>query len=157
MTIEDAGMIVIDYTGKSILIVYQNESGKWGLPKGHLSSKYENKNLFACASRELMEETGIMLNMLKYEKLGSCKIRNGMYYIIRMKRQIPTHLRPIDRKEVGRLQWLSILDIVGFTQKAPCNVTLREIPQNIHFLNLFREEGLHSTVANEGKAYSEAY
>jgi 8-oxo-dGTP pyrophosphatase MutT (NUDIX family) len=65
--INECGIVLINNTFDKILIIFQNESLKWGLPKGHMDPKELNKKAyFDCAKRELLEETGIMITTHKY-------------------------------------------------------------------------------------------
>lgn len=123
---EECGAIVFDRVGESVLIIFQRESQKWGLPKGHVNPN-EGSNYFECAKRELEEETGIMMNLIKYRRVGTCVIRNKLFYIVQLMKDIH-HLRPIDHSEIGGIQWLNVQRIADFVTKQSCNVTLREFP-----------------------------
>ena len=74
--------IMLDQNLSKMLIIFQNESRKWGFPKGKmLDTEMACRDYFTCAKRELYEETGIMLNCNKYKKLGSIIIKNKLFYI----------------------------------------------------------------------------
>ena len=68
--VTECGILLLNQTKNNkcrsfdkMLIIYQNESKKWGLPKGHLDDReFLNKQFMECAKRELYEETGIYLN-----------------------------------------------------------------------------------------------
>ena len=109
------------------MIIFQNESQKWGLPKGHIDPK-EGCNYFECAKRELEEETGIMMNLVKYRRVGTCVIRNKIFYIVQLLKEV-RHMRPIDHAEIGGVRWLKLQRISAFVGAEQCNVTLREFPQ----------------------------
>lgn len=123
---EECGAIVFDRKGESVLIIFQRESQKWGLPKGHVNPN-ESNNYFECAKRELEEETGIMMNLIKYRRVGSCVIRNKLFYIVRLMKDVH-NMRPIDNSEIGGIQWLNVEKIRTFVTTQSCNVTLREFP-----------------------------
>ena len=123
---EECGAIVFDRLGKSVLIIFQNESQKWGLPKGHIDPR-EGGNYFECAKRELEEETGIMMNLIKYRRVGTCVIRNKIFYIVQLMKDVH-RLRPMDHNEIGEIKWLNVEQIRSFVNAQQCNVTLREFP-----------------------------
>lgn len=124
---DECGAIVFDRFGRSVLIIFQRESQKWGLPKGHVEPNKEGTNYFECAKRELEEETGIMMNLIKYRRIGSCVIRNKLFYIVQLMKDIH-NLRPIDNSEIGGIQWLNVEQMRSFVTTQSCNVTLREFP-----------------------------
>jgi len=123
---EECGAIVFDRLGESVLIIFQKESQKWGLPKGHIDPK-EGGNYFECAKRELEEETGIMMNLIKYRRVGTCVIRNKIFYIVQLMKDVH-RLRPMDHNEIGEIKWLNVEQIRSFVKAQQCNVTLREFP-----------------------------
>lgn len=123
---EECGAIVFDRLGESVLIIFQKESQKWGLPKGHIDPK-EGANYFECAKRELEEETGIMMNLIKYRRVGTCVIRNKIFYIVQLMKDVH-RLRPMDHNEIGEIKWLNVEQIRSFVKAQQCNVTLREFP-----------------------------
>lgn len=123
---EECGAIVFDRLGESVLIIFQKESQKWGLPKGHIDPK-EGVNYFECAKRELEEETGIMMNLIKYRRVGTCVIRNKIFYIVQLMKDVH-RLRPMDHNEIGEIKWLNVEQIHSFVKAQQCNVTLREFP-----------------------------
>lgn len=123
---EECGTIVFDRRGESVLIIFQKESQKWGLPKGHIDPK-EGNNYFECAKRELEEETGIMMNLIKYRRVGTCVIRNKIFYIVQLMKDVH-RLRPMDHNEIGEIKWLNVEQIRSFVHAQECNVTLREFP-----------------------------
>jgi|TARA_Y100000389_G_scaffold3023_2_gene2941 8-oxo-dGTP pyrophosphatase MutT (NUDIX family) len=124
--ITECGIILLNKTVEKFLIIYQNESSKWGLPKGHMEQNEQNFNLFFnCAKRELLEETGIMINTHKYKKMGVYILKNKMFFVIRLLKDIQIQ-RPLDQHEVGAIMWLPIKEIFNFSRLYNCNITLRE-------------------------------
>lgn len=74
-----AGVILFDFKKKKILIVKNKNTagtGKWGLPKGHVE---KNESREDCAMRELHEETGIKLYVIRDEP--RIRINNSIYYV----------------------------------------------------------------------------
>ena len=125
--IKECGVLLLNKDFEKFLIIYQNESLKWGLPKGYLEShEMINKKYFDCAKRELFEETGIMINTHKYRKIGTFLLRDKLFYVIRLIKDIPIY-RPFDKEEVGCVKWLPITDLLEFLENSSCNITLREM------------------------------
>jgi len=92
-----AGVILFDFKKKKILIVKNKNSegtGKWSLPKGHVE---ENESREDCAMRELYEETGLKLYIIRDEP--RIRINNSIYYIYYTNIG-NINIRPIDNKEI---------------------------------------------------------
>ena len=92
-----AGDILFDLKKKKILIVKKkNTSGtdKWSLPKGHVE---ENESREDCAMRELYEETGINLYIIRDEP--RIRINNSIYYIY-YTQITDINVKPIDNEEI---------------------------------------------------------
>jgi 8-oxo-dGTP pyrophosphatase MutT (NUDIX family) len=129
--INECGIVLINNTFDKILIIFQNESLKWGLPKGHMDPKELNKKAyFDCAKRELLEETGIMITTHKYRKLGTFVIKDKLFYTLQLLKDINIK-KPIDTNEIGDVKWLPIKNILQFMKTARCNITLKELNQYI--------------------------
>lgn len=124
--ITECGVILLNKTIEKFLIIYQNESSKWGLPKGHMERHELNENsFFDCAKRELLEETGIMINTHKYKKMGTYILKNKIFFVIRLLKDIKLKIPP-DQNEVGAVMWLPIKDVFKFSRLYDCNITLKE-------------------------------
>ena len=124
--ITECGIILLNKTIDHFLIIYQNESSKWGLPKGHMEPNELNYNLFFdCAKRELLEETGIMISTHKYKKMGTYILKNKMFFVIQLLKDIKLR-KPYDTVEIGGLMWLPIKDVFKFSRLYNCNVTLKD-------------------------------
>ena len=108
-----------------LLIIYQNESKKWGLPKGHLDDKeFAHKKFLDCAKRELYEETGIYLNHHRHVKIGTYIIKNKLFYIYQI--LCDTLLtNPIDSTEIGNSTWINLKDLINMN-KNECNITIND-------------------------------
>lgn len=129
--INECGIVLINNTFDKILIIFQNESLKWGLPKGHMDPKeLYKKAYFDCAKRELLEETGIMITTHKYRKLGTFVIKDKLFYTLQLLKDINIK-KPIDTNEIGDVKWLPIKNILQFMKTARCNITLKELNQYI--------------------------
>ena len=125
--VTECGMIMLDQNLSKILIIYQNESCKWGFPKGKMEeSEYNSREYFSCAKRELFEETGIILNCNKYKKLGSIIIKNKLLYIVMLQSKIQ-YSRPLDTLEIGKIKWINVYDLCSFIKHNNCNITIKNI------------------------------
>lgn len=125
--INECGVILFDKNLEKVLIIFQKESLKWGLPKGHLEEREkQNNKYFDCAKRELLEETGIMINNHKHKKLGTFIIRDKLFYVLQLLKEIAIY-QPIDTTEIGAIKWLCIKDLMSFLNKYSCNITLKEL------------------------------
>lgn len=125
--INECGIVLINKSFDKILIIFQNESLKWGLPKGHMDeSEINKKAYFDCAKRELLEETGIMITTHKYRKLGTFVIKDKLFYTLQLLKDINIK-KPIDATEIGDIKWLPINNILQFMKTTRCNITLKEL------------------------------
>ena len=125
--INECGIVLINKSFDSVLIIYQNESLKWGLPKGHMEFKeLQNKLYFDCAKRELLEETGIMITTHRYRKLGTFLMRDKLFYVIHLLKDINLK-KPYDCQEIGAVKWLPINQVRSFLKRYSCNITLKEL------------------------------
>jgi 8-oxo-dGTP pyrophosphatase MutT (NUDIX family) len=82
----------------TILVVKGKPTGKWSFPKGHSN---ENESAFQCASRELFEETGLILPQ-KYERILT--LATGLYYLVRSA-ELNAQIR--DPNEILEIRWMS--------------------------------------------------
>lgn len=119
-----AGGIVFDAERKHILLV-QQLSGKWGLPKGSLQT---GESILSAAKREIKEETGINLN----------KMTHGTHYLVsdetfRIGRttffvfvilRTPVFTNKPDPKEVSQFGWIPVRELDSFCRGRDCNHTL---------------------------------
>lgn len=118
---------MLDQNLSKMLIIFQNESRKWGFPKGKmLDTEMACRDYFTCAKRELYEETGIMLNCNKYKKLGSVIIKNKLFYIVTLMKNIRNSY-PVDTNEIGKIKWINVADLSTFILNHECNITIRNI------------------------------
>jgi hypothetical protein len=142
-TVNECGIVLLNSTCDHILIIYQNQSLKWGLPKGHMEkNEIINKQYFSCAKRELLEETGIMLSTHKYRKLGTVMVKDKLFYIIYLMKNIKLK-KPLDTKEIGDIKWLSVYNIKSFINTYNCNVTLKEFNKYLPIIS-----GSHHKISN---------
>lgn len=133
--INECGIILVKNTFDHILIIFQNQSLKWGLPKGHLlENELMSRAYFDCAKRELLEETGIMLTTHKYKKLGTVCVKDKLFYLIYLPKKIMLR-KPIDREEIGGMKWLPILSFQHFVDTFNCNITLKEYNKYIPIIS----------------------
>jgi 8-oxo-dGTP pyrophosphatase MutT (NUDIX family) len=129
--INECGVVLINSRFDKVLIIFQNESLKWGLPKGHMDPHELNrKAYFECAKRELLEETGIMISTHKHKKIGTFVMKDKIFYIIQLMKDVKIR-KPRDTQEIGDIRWLNINSIIEFMNNYRCNITLKEINRYI--------------------------
>jgi 8-oxo-dGTP pyrophosphatase MutT (NUDIX family) len=127
--VTECGIILLNSNQSKVLLVFQNESKSWGLPKGKMDSdELAEKDYMRCAKRELEEETRINLNMNKTRKLGSVIILNKLFYILTLTKEPKDTMRyiPEDTVEIGAVKWLNIIDIKRFIHQNKCNITIKK-------------------------------
>lgn len=134
--IKQCGLALTNGIGKDqeILLVLQEESNKWGIPKGH---KEKNETLIACAERETYEETGIDVQMHKVARHGtvSCQGRT-LIFVVQI---LQTNFRKnwVHRgsdNEIRNSMWIPVRDLVDFVNPVTCNQTLMDL-KNVLLLN----------------------
>jgi 8-oxo-dGTP pyrophosphatase MutT (NUDIX family) len=130
-SITECGIILLNKTLESVLVIFQKESLKWGLPKGHMEPyELKYKLYFDCARRELLEETGIMISTHKYKQYGTLLLGNKLFYVLQLMRDVYPR-KPLDSTEIGNVKWLPIKNIGLFLKRYNCNVTLRDFSKRL--------------------------
>tara|TARA_B110000261_G_C12897107_1_gene282887 strand:- start:40 stop:468 length:429 start_codon:yes stop_codon:yes gene_type:complete len=125
--ITECGVILFNQDMYNLLIVFQHQSKKWGLPKGYMTRlELYNKEYFKCAKRELLEETGIDLRIINYTKYGSVIIGNKLFFVIEIKRDY-IESSPLDEYEIEQIQWIKRKDLNLFVRSHNCNITLNSL------------------------------
>ena len=103
-----AGVLIFNNDKTKVLVIenaYNPKLSKWGLPKGHLE---DGESRIQCASRELLEETGINLNI--DERDSYIKINNSIYYVYYTDENRHT-IKPIDLNEIKQAKFLDIVTV----------------------------------------------
>jgi ADP-ribose pyrophosphatase YjhB (NUDIX family) len=99
------GAIIVDHNLN--LLIVQNHSGIWSIPKGHQTHRKEPYTV--CASREVYEETGLKLKIDK-----NCKkvtIGNIVYFLITLNDNYKNNLQIRDKSEIKKITWIHIKDL----------------------------------------------
>jgi 8-oxo-dGTP pyrophosphatase MutT (NUDIX family) len=86
-----------------ILLVKGRASQKWSFPKGHME---RNESSLQCATRELFEETGVVVCG---ESIAFKKYSAAGYFIYSVPNELP--LYPKDMREIQDAQWYSLEDL----------------------------------------------
>lgn len=107
------GFIVLDIINKKTILVETSE-GFLSFPKGKYEKKKDKSNL-DCAIRELEEETGIYLNMIKikpnmilseFTPKGNCNIQ---YYVCELDSSFDKFI--FDSNEISSVKWVDFEQI----------------------------------------------
>jgi len=115
------GVLCMSSNGK-ILLVKGRQSSKWSFPKGH---RNRGELAIDCALRELLEETGIILERpVEYPKsFRFSKNRNTdgpEYFYFEVDRELPIMIR--DTREIEEAGWFSIEEI----RRLPGNIDVNK-------------------------------
>lgn len=121
------GAIIVD--NKLNILIVQNHSGIWSIPKGHQSHSREPYTL--CAMREVYEETGLKLKINNSFK--KIKIGNIIYFLISLNDFYKKFLKIRDTNEVKQMCWINIKDILRLEN---INWSLRQIGSYLKMLTL---------------------
>ena len=98
------GGIILNEDISSILLIRGRSSKKWGLPKGR---KNINEDLHECATREIMEETGLPISIEHNYNRLRLKNRRNYYFVIRVPGE-NYKICPIDTKEIRDAKWFKM-------------------------------------------------
>lgn len=112
------GALIIDKDLNLLLV--QNHSGIWSLPKGH--QKHKNEPYHICAMREVYEETGLKLKI--QHKFKHIIVGDIVYYLIQLDDYFKKFLKIRDKKEVKKIEWVYMKHISSLEN---VNYSLRKI------------------------------
>jgi len=99
-----AGGIILDNTKQFILLIKGNYAKKWNVPKG---TSNDNESIRNTAIREIKEETGINIEISKYDI--PVKIYKVFLYLTTI--NINSNVNPIDKQEIQEIKWFSISEL----------------------------------------------
>lgn len=99
-----AGSIILDDSRQYILLIKGNYANKWNVPKG---SSDDNESIRNAAIREVKEETGINIEISKYDI--PVKIYKVFLYVTIINKN--TIIDPIDKHEIKDAKWFSISEL----------------------------------------------
>lgn len=124
----ECGGIIVDENIEKLLVVYQRASRKWGLPKGHMNqNEISNNDKLTCSKREILEETGLNLNLTPNTVIGKENMNNKLFYIYKLGCSAENlRLSPEDKNEILHVVWLNLETINKFINSNACNRSLRE-------------------------------
>ena len=87
------------------LLVQQRSTQKWGFPKGACEV---HESRLQCMKRELREETGIILDDLKYKTVIELKrFRYYIFFVQLLQDETSIVIKPVDGYEIQDAQWVS--------------------------------------------------
>ena len=127
--IDQCGVILLNgsTSNPQVLLIFQTESQKWGLPKGHLTNKEKyQKNYYVCAKRELFEETGVIISTNKHKKFGTLLLNNKLFYVVHIFKKF-LYVQPIDTTEISGYTWCPVMKLDSFIAKHDCNRTVKDL------------------------------
>lgn len=121
--------------GYKILFV-KNKRGEWGPPKGKVEA---NENLFDCAKREVLEETGLTLGddykyhsdttpfVADYQKRGHAK-KSYLFMGESISDKIPEPCPETKKNEIDEVVWMDVEQAIEIltTQKLTSTAALLE-------------------------------
>ena len=99
-------------------------TSKWGFPKGNLEN---NESLFDCATRELQEETGILISLTGHEIPIILNNQNTEYFTY--KSDVLIEPKCFDSKEISKIKWFSVINLLG-TDHRILNSDLKHFVKN---------------------------
>jgi mRNA-decapping enzyme subunit 2 len=93
---------IIFNTSFQLLVVRGRGHNKWGLPKG--KRKVKDMDDFACAAREVFEETSIDITKYRVSEVTTT-CESTKYYIVKVPDDI--YFAPIDKREIAEAKFMS--------------------------------------------------
>ena len=128
------GVVLLGADCSEVLIVYQNQSKQWGLPKGHADElQVPAETALECAVRELNEETGISRDA--YSIFGEVSLGTDVFFVTRLNGsgsgqgpvRSAVRIDINDKKEIGAVRWVPVKSLAFFVANHRCNVTLKRL------------------------------
>lgn len=124
-----AGLILLTPDFR-VLLVQDAKTQKWGFPKGHRETFDEND--VQTAIREVQEETGILPFSYTLQEPGFRITKGSSSYIFRYAILHSQSMGAIQNaKEISRMQWTPILDLLQNPDSLDGNKYLRTWIENI--------------------------
>lgn len=105
-----AGSIILDHSKKNILLIKGNYANKWNVPKG---SSDDNESIRNTAIREVREETGIDIQISKYDI--PVKIYKVFLYVKTVNKNCK--INPEDTHEIQDAKWFSLSEVEKLEDK----------------------------------------
>ena len=123
-----AGFIIITPDFR-VLLVQDAKTKKWGFPKGHRED--EDTDDLQTAIREVQEETGIQPTSYVVENSPFRITKGSSSYIFRYAIMNQQSGNIQNCKEISRIQWVSILDLMQNPDRLDGNKYLRTWISNL--------------------------
>jgi 8-oxo-dGTP pyrophosphatase MutT (NUDIX family) len=130
MSFAGAGLIIVTPDFR-VLLVQDAKTKKWGFPKGHRESN-ETSDL-QTATREVEEETGIPVTAYVVQDPAFRITKGSSSYLFRYALLHSNNSvgQIQNRREIGEIQWISILDLMQNPDLLDGNKYLRTWISNI--------------------------
>ena len=121
-----AAIAVLDHSYQKIIMVKQQASRKWGVPKGHL---LKNEKYWDGALRELEEETGFCLKHIRYDFI--CRDRS--LFVVRLIHPYPESRFRADKSEISSVKWVALSELTERMRSHPddFNMWMRFVITNL--------------------------
>ncbi len=100
----------------------------WSFPKGRM--EIDDLNEYECASREVEEETGIVISPHFISKLPRMSIGKNIYYIYNVPSNFNFSFKIVDFNEVAEVCWKSVDDFKNITSNKDVRAVLRASPNS---------------------------
>lgn len=112
---------------KNILVVKGSYTGIWSFPKGRV---IEGESDEECASREVWEETGIVINPEFLKQLTKIQIDNNIYFIYNLdllgKKIEDFSYLVNDKSEISDIEWKNISELSTISINKDIRIILKQ-------------------------------
>ncbi len=98
-----AGAIIVSREGTMCLLVKQKDGQLWSLPKG---TCFDREPPETCMRREVLEETGVKLELLRHFVTGKHRWKRYMIFVVKLLDPVEAvNLAIHDDAEIDGVQW----------------------------------------------------
>ncbi|KAK6179354.1 hypothetical protein SNE40_011737 [Patella caerulea] len=155
LSVPTYGAIILDPEIKFCLLVQGWwVKSSWGFPKGKVNAAEAPHD---CASREVMEETGLDISKLIDKNVFLETDMNGQLNRLYIVPGVPldTHFQPKTRKEIKSMQWFPVDALPSNKRDQTCRTQLSMNPNNFFMVIPFVKPLRKWIASNTGDAVTE--